>query len=709
MPVYYRYATPNQTMATQAASIAIALLLFPLFLWVPGITLAYCTNLLDFRDRGIPTQLALGLLLSFACVPILNYLLILGLGFPGAWVLYGLWWAAAAFVTLRNWKAFTTAVRSLFVSYSSTVLFILVCFIAGVFFEVDWVSSNGVRPNFCSMDSTAHVAITDAILRDGIPPANPFVYPGRPVQLLYYYGWYAICSVVAKAGGAAVTARSAVQASKVFVGLGVVSLVVCFVNLVGPRLLPGIKRLKATVGIVLLAVTGLDLLPWVFQYIVYHTTGRGPGAEPSIEWWNEQVTAWLGAILMSPHHPAALVMCMTGLLMFFGLWMGPGREWVMMAVAVLAFASAATTSVYVTLAFAAGLFLWLVWAAVHGWWKDVLRLCSIGAVALLLYFPVAAELHAASRTTRSPIGFTIREFSVVDYWLPSIFKFLKGSSLIYGLRLIFLPLNYFLELGFFFVAALLFWRWRRSLEIPLSKEESTLACLATGTILVCTFLHSTIRWNDLGWRGFLVAQFVLLLWGVPVAEAIFHKLDPDTATSILWRYKPLVAFCLIVGFSGTIVELYNLRVHFWGPYGPSTIVMRDTYEWVDKNTPRNSVVLFNPEQDSDYFSIFYGRRQATVGGLIFPFLYGGVTKQETSVLSDATDLFATGKTVDDVRRFRDLYHVNAVVVFAKDPAWKDSSSWVWKMQPAFTTQDSRVFLLSSNGQLQAQQNAAQSP
>lgn len=414
----------------------------------------------------------------------------------------------------------------------------------------------------------------------------------------------------------------------------------------------------------------------------------------SLEWWNEQVTAWLGAILMSPHHVVGLIMCMTGLLMLIGM-MKADRKFtiIMMLIAAFAFASAAITSFYVTFAFAFGLFLWLVWAAVHGWWNDIYRICAVGIIAAALYLPMALELHAASRVGL-PISFTIRAFEPVDYWLPSIIRSLRGSSLLPVLRFIFLPVNYFLELGFFAVAAFLFWKWRLSRRTPLTKEESLLASLALGSVLICTFLRSTIRWNDLGWRGFLVAQFVLLLWSIPVAEAALGSKERDPSISEMSRWRLLTIFCLVIGFAGTAVEMFNFRTKFAGPETPLTIEVSETYAWINQHTPYNTVVLFDPDETSDYFSTLYGHRQAVADGRVFSFLYGGIAEEKTHVLSDAIDLFAKDRSVDDVRRFGDEYHVNAIVVFSTDPVWNDPSSWVWKMQPAFQTDKSRVFLLS---------------
>ena len=80
-------------------------------------------------------------------------------------------------------------------------------------------------------------------------------------------------------------------------------------------------------------------------------------------------------------------------------------------------------------------------------------------------------------------------------------------------NLLLLPLNYFLELGLFFVVG--WWRWKtwRAKRFTLERQELAAGAMIGVSVLICTFLRSSlIGNNDLGWRGFLIAQFALLLW-----------------------------------------------------------------------------------------------------------------------------------------------------------------------------------------------------
>jgi hypothetical protein len=389
---------------------------------------------------------------------------------------------------------------------------------------------------------------------------------------------------------------------------------------------------------------------------------------------------------MAPHHGAGMVICMTGLLMLMGIWDQPSRKVLLMALAALAFASAASVSAYVALAFGAGLFLWMIVAAFKGWWGDILRIVVVGVVALALYAPLGHEMAVASTAKVAPITLTIREFS-----LPEGILHLKNLPIIYAMRLVLLPLNYFLELGFFIVAAVLFWWWRRRVGGPLSKAEWMLACLATGSILVCTFLRSNLGHNDLGWRGFVIAQFVLLLWSVPIAQSILQPRDEVVSKGApLVRWRAAVAFCLFIGFAGSIFEIWNFRTRFQGPVGPQTVGAYEAYEWIDHNTPTTTIILFNPDEDQEYFGALYGHRQLVFDGRAYGFHFGGAP-DDPKLLKDGMEVFSKGESIDRVIQISGKYHVGTIVVLSTDPAWNDGSSWVWQVKPTYETPTSRVY------------------
>jgi hypothetical protein len=697
-------------MWTHLLSLGAAFLLFPLVIWIPGTVLGYLTNVLEYRQRTLNTQIAMGLVLSMSFTPITVYLLMRFSGMPGTLVFYGFVWLLAAGLAIRHRRGLGAAMGELFTHHYGLLLLLGGWFVAGAMSEIDIITPHGVIFSLNTIDAVAHVSFTNSLSKTGIPPVNPFLYPGFGLRVLYYYLWYLVCSLIDRLGGELVTPRAAVQAGALYVGLAVASLATVLAEVFSPHLYA--KRVRSGVLVALLAVTGLDLLPNLFAYCMKEFFGKGWGSGASIEWWNEQVTAWLGAILMSPHHPAGMVLSMSGALYLGALFAKPERKQkiALLALGGFAFASAAGTSAYTTMAVALGLLLWSVIAATRGWWDWIMKLGLMAVIAILLYLPFALELRAASNLPGSPLAYHIREFSITDLWLPSIVHSLKAhTSFLYLLRLVFLPLNYFLELGFFFVAAWLYWRWRKTLIRPLAPEEILLAALAVGSILLCTFVRSTLGWNDLGWRGFLVAQMVLLLWAAPVAESLIYR---SGTTPPPWRF--LLWICLLVGIGGTALELYNFRMRGGGDGGPGTLALRDTYMWVDRNTPPDSVLLFNPNSEVELFHCLYGFRQPVSAGLHYTRPYWGYRQRDLerppgapsypdenwqdgeamfkNVTQEAISVFGSD-TPADVLQLCHRYKATVIVVTSNDPVWRNRASWVWRYQPAYETDFTRVFLL----------------
>src|SRR5262249_50288627 len=109
-----------------------------------------------------------------------------------------------------------------------------------------------------------------------------------------------------------------------------------------------------------------------------------------------------------------------------------------------------------------------------------------------------------------------------------------------------LPANYFLEIVFFAAVA---WRRFRALRTrPLERWELALWVMLVSSVLLTTFVRSSvIQNNDLPWRGMLLAQFVLLLWGIDVVPSV--------------KKSAFVAILLLYGVAGTGYSILLLRFY----------------------------------------------------------------------------------------------------------------------------------------------------
>ncbi len=669
-------------LLAQLGSLAAAALGFTLFLIVPGWLVGELSGWLGWRETDGRQRLTLGILLSLAISPVIVYSLARWVGFQAVWGVYGVIWAMAVgrLIRLRGrvdvgqWGSDWLILAGWAVVYSLGV--------------VDLVFDREVWVNINAMDAIAHVGFVDSITRTGIPPANPFAYPGHAVPLFYYYFWYLMCSLVDQVGGQIVTARAAVQAGSLWIGTMLALLAGLYAERVSPRFGMPLPRRRAMAW-TLVAVTGLDLLPWTFTHFLHRFLKMGAGGGVSLEHWNEQATAWLGAVIMSPHHVAGLLMCMTAVL----VWMET-PTWLGVVLAGLAIGSAAGTSLYVTLSTVIGLILWGAWQLWRGDTERRLmlaRLVGVAAVGAVFYGPFALELRRNSTEIGNPVTLTIRAFEITDYWLPSIVKPLKQiPAARYVLRLVFLPLNYLLEFGYFLLAAILFWRWRRASGGPLAPSEQVLVALAAGSGLLCTFVASTLRGNnDLGWRGFLVAQFVLLVWALPVTARLWSGGIDGWWRKALWA-------SLLVGFLGMATEVVNFRVRTDGSAVMRGRHTREAYQWLAANTPANTVVTLNPNEQLDFFSALIGNRQMVSGGRAYGTFFG-VGKAGELALDDSLRFFA-GKMNDSERAaYLEHYQASAILVLPSDAIWQDRNSWVWRQQPEYENPGARIFV-KRNGQ-----------
>ena len=119
----------------------------------------------------------------------------------------------------------------------------------------------------------------------------------------------------------------------------------------GSRLVKGLKPRHYFWGVAILLVTGLDLLPAVTGYWFSSSYQAADIVSPSIEWWNEQVSAWVGAVLWVPHHIVGFTVCMFAFLLInerFTATHGRQNSRIYLLIATLALASSFGMSIWVT-------------------------------------------------------------------------------------------------------------------------------------------------------------------------------------------------------------------------------------------------------------------------------------------------------------------------------------------------------------------------
>jgi hypothetical protein len=353
------------------------------------------------------------------------------------------------------------------------------------------------------------------------------------------------------------------------------------------------------------------------------------------------------------------------------------------------------------------------------WYDDILGLAGAGAVALLLALPFlrvltgSGESHGAGEAGASFATISVRQFPFGIQAIADILH--RDPQRLQFLASPLLPVNYFLELGFFLVVAVLRVRalWRR--RIPMTRSEGTAWLGVLASFLVGTFLHSTtLGSNDLGWRCFLLAQLIFLLWGVFLVEEWWVGVRPDY--SRVWlRFAQI---CMVLGIIGSVYQATMLRIYpilhdnpkedpllFDWVYGDQkvgerTYALRSVYERLNKELPPDAIVQYNPYAASFISHEIYSGHGATIGGPNCVSVFGGDLNQCGPRIDAVVPLFwhpnaALSARVDEVCR---EFGIRVMLVDDTDKVWNSPESWVWTRTPLIANDYVRAFACGNSVQ-----------
>jgi hypothetical protein len=660
----------------------------------PGYVGGWALNLFEFRQRRPILRLILAIPLSIAICPMSSYLLARFFS-PGLWLFYGGSIAACLLLLVKEARA----KRRLSPSKYVWAAFALVVFwgVTALLSLVDLQIGDRLYPPIMVYDHSVRTAMTAAIARH-VPPQNPF-FANADAPLRYHYLWLLFCSLPMKV--IHVSARHVVEAGVVWGGVGLICLIALGLKfLLGPQTF--IER-KALLAAALLCVTGLEILPALGIAFVYRLWLS------DIEWLNPvQITSWAGSVLWVPHNVAALIACVVGFLLL-RFQMDTRRRWATAPVIVagMAFASAAGMSVYVTFTFVIAIGLWLLALTARKDWLEVSMFAAAGAFSLLWAFSFLSTLRGPA-TGGAFVEFALRPFPLgIDLAQKAGFH-LRTPAAQFFANLLFLPINYVLELGFFLAIGIL-----RLRQLALHRIETTANELASWTLVASSFLigtflrSSTIGANDLGWRCFLPAQLILLLWA---AEFLHHWWFPETAgapqfLSARWT-RGVLAILLLLGVVGTAFQVFMLRMFpvlsdrgviagpGWMPedrnFGKRAFALRSAYEALDRDLPPSAVFQNNPETENYILHMLYSAHDAAASNGRCSTDFGGDALVCDARLRRLNRIFNRSDPGEPDATCRE-YGIDAVLVEDSDGVWSDRSSWAWSQMPLFANDFFRAF------------------
>jgi len=693
------------------AESAVAACLFPFFLLLPGYMLASGLDVWEFRHRTPAARLALGTVISFAVTPGVAYLLSR---------LWSLQFVCSVFVTgsllfllTRITKSRRADVSASLSALKSDRLFLQSASLAvlwmavAIFLLSDVQVSDRLYPNVVAHDYAWRVAVTGAITHTDVPPINPDFYPGHPIQLYYYYFWFMTCSLIDLLGGSWVGPRGALAAGAGWVGIGIMAIVALYVRLFASD--HPLKRPRhILIALVLLTVTGFDIVPLLIR-LLYQMTEGNIILYPSSEWWNEAIGGWPHSIVWVPHHMAGLIATLAVFLIFSDLHRTrTSMQWTITAMMCsVGFFSALGMSVWMAFVFAVFWAIWILISYRKGWYAEARAGAFIAVVGAILSIPYLIDLHRANFTDVIPVVVAVRMFSPVHQWLQHHHA---GLRRLFVGDLVSLPLNYFLEFGFFALAAMVYWRRRWKIRTPLDRNEIALVTLAAVALFIGSFLRSNIVNNDLGYRSILFVQFVVLIWSSDVLQALLARMKGQSIDMPISRVMAILLLLsaaigtLPLVYEAAIMKLYamagdlNLPARRVFPFlneanlGRRYYDFREAYHWIHRHLPESAILQHNPDLYMDVPSGLYGNRQVVASDRYYGPQFGIRQDMFEPIFSAIAPIF-TSNAVNraDVSRLCRRFGIAALVVKDTDPIWNHPESWIFRETPVFANRSSRVF------------------
>lgn len=227
--------------------------------------------------------------------------------------------------------------------------------------------------------------------------------------------------------------------------------------------------------------------------------------------------------------------------------------------------------------------------------------------------------------------------------------------------------------------------------------------------VICTFLKSTIKNNDLGYRSAMIGQFILLIWATEPTLALLStwrwraRSKPEVrATANFWvrRAMPIL---LVIGILTSGYDLLMLRIYpmltdvpglaitreTWLPpghqLGVRTYAVRSAYQWASEHLPRTAVLQHDPNMDIEIFHALYAQRPVAAADYSNGVLFGIPEAAFERVAKPITAVFADrpSEPLAKVDQTCDEFGIAALVVKDTDPIFGDRRGWAWQRSPLY--------------------------
>lgn len=341
--------------------------------------------------------------------------------------------------------------------------------------------------------------------------------------------------------------------------------------------------------------------------------------------------------------------------------------------------------------------------------SHVIVMLLAGVVGLVLISPFIIGIlnsESSSEAEILPISFYVRPF------IASSILGLSSRVLYRIANLALLPLNYFFELGLFFVMAILWLRaYSRSIQDRLSYGTVEVLLVATTTVFLSFFYSTIIVINDLGIRGWLPVQFILIVWTV---DLIYKKMENKSfifpslfnAFTQSSRLNGVLRLMLVIGVMTSALEAVNIRawpmlidwnmVGFPNDLSPDTNLgertysARRAYDFVREHIPEEAVIQNNPTITLDRPGGLYGDHQMAIADRT---IYGVSALEARRMTEGIGTIFNSPNNSDwkSLDQLCDEFSIDVFIVNDNDPLWSSLSVLKVERPPVYKNEYYALF------------------
>lgn len=521
-----------------------------------------------------------------------------------------------------------------------------------------------------TFDTVKHAMTIESIAQYGLPLHDPFY--ARPEPAGYYYYYYVWGALVRWVTGGLVDGRMAFAATAFWSGVIFVALLWRVAKDAG-LIRIGRDRRFLMICVLLCFVTGLDLIPILLEYMITGSAVR------QIDHWSEEIRFALTSVIWVPHHLGGFTAVWCGVLLLHRA-AAPSTasvpRFALAGLAGISFATAFGMSVWIALGAAPALLIWALVEGRRGRPQLLLFMGVAALVALILAAPQLADLLHGRANDGTPVKLWIRRFSGFLYDNP--------SPLQVPLVLMLVPIGYALDFGLFALGGNLYMRlYGRTKAAAPADGKPIRSFLLIGfltSLLIATFVRSSIINNDLGWRIIWFAQFAAMIWTAAVVQNMALQSPFGSPRPGVLRPNCLWWIVLFIGVAGNVWDIAGLRVKFPDPGAnvPNPVnrvpqgdmAQRRAYDWANAHLPHRAILQHNPAQNKRVFDFgLYSRNRVALADTDAK-LFGVSAAMVQRRMNAIRPIFEQRLTPAQVSGIARANQIDYLIFIDVDPVWQ---------------------------------------